>query len=340
MTDINKQAARFFKLHEAAKRSTARMHHHLQAGKAVGFITADQHPDGVGDAAANNRAKKELHSQLKSKGYSPVPVKGFYTYEKTGKRVRENTFMVHHDDHAKLKSDLISLGGHHNQESVLVAHRDHGAKLHYPATGETLNISNHPDIKVSPRHNYNHDFGTSIGGKTFRFGESQHDADMPTWHIRQGKLHIGNYKPQASYGEPGKGDSVVGIHYSHMPRESLSGSKYGKGMKGAEARRLSNSSDDHIKHRVHFYVDEGKGITPESGVGHHEHGVHLHNMYNAQTNVHGFDKSDPNTFESSVVKKGYSGVYYPAAQGDQGAAVLLGKHHDSVPTHQFQKNFA
>lgn len=158
----------------------------------------------------------------------------------------------------------------------------------------------------------------------------------PTWD--KGRLHIGDYEPSVSYGTPNPHtSSVTGIHYSHLPRQHLSGGNYGKGMRGAEARRLANHPDKRISKRVHFYVDEGSGIRPETGVGHVTHGVKLHNLYDARANPKKYDQSDWSGFESKLVDDGYHGVYVSKAQGDQGVAVLLGDHNEKVPVEQVNK---
>lgn len=94
-------------------------------------------------------------------------------------------------------------------------------------------------------------------------------------------------------------------------------------MKGAEAVRLKNSTDQRIKRRVYFYADAGGGIRPESGVGHYGHGVRLSNIYDATRDPLGLKKSaDANAFESAVLDAGFDG--YAAPFGNQTGIVLLG----------------
>lgn len=126
-------------------------------------------------------------------------------------------------------------------------------------------------------------------------------------------------------------DSVLGIHYSANPRTVVSGYYYGKGLRGGEARRLQNSEDERIKQRIHFYINEGNGISPESGVGGFIHGLHLDNIYNTATDKLGIRKSaagDSNLMESRIIDAGFDGYYVPQVQGKQGVAVLLGDHGD------------
>jgi hypothetical protein len=129
---------------------------------------------------------------------------------------------------------------------------------------------------------------------------------------------------------------VTGVHYSQQPRDVLDSSKSGSGMPGGKASRLGDwSATPEQRHRIYFYVDEGNGIVPETGVGPHPHPVDLDNLYDA--------KQDPlkllpaayaktpapnlvgNFFEQAVMAAGFDGVYYRGAFGDQGGAILLGE---------------
>ena len=135
---------------------------------------------------------------------------------------------------------------------------------------------------------------------------------------------------ESRYGVARKGsESVLGLHYSQNPRTELAGNKYGTGMRGAEAKRLMNTEDARLKGRVHFYVDEGNGVTPESGVGGYLHASHLDNIYNVAKDPLGIRREsagDANTMESHILDAGYDGYYAPGAQGKHGVAVLLGDH--------------
>lgn len=73
--------------------------------------------------------------------------------------------------------------------------------------------------------------------------------------------------------------SAVARHYSKQQRDSLSGEFYGSGLYGEERGRVANSDDERLKSRIHFYVDRGSGIDPESGVGAQAHEVRLNNLY-------------------------------------------------------------
>lgn len=138
--------------------------------------------------------------------------------------------------------------------------------------------------------------------------------------------------------------SVLGVHYSKQPRNSLAGFAYGTGLKGAEAGRLAGA-DSRLSNRIHFYVDTGNGIRPEAGVGGNVHAVYLDNLYDAaadplglraQASAGGRDDRGQwfNAVESAIIDAGFDGVYIPGAGGDQGVAVLLGPQHKGVPVEQ------
>ena len=160
-------------------------------------------------------------------------------------------------------------------------------------------------------------------------------------------LRASDLAVQQRYGEAIEGSTaVLGVHYSREPRTSLAGGFYGTGVPGAERNRLAESADDRIRQRVYFYVDTGAGIRPEGGVGGNVHAVNLDNLYDATQDPLGFKamaKSMPgydqalwfNSFESMIIDAGYDGVYVPAAQGNQGVAVLLGPKHNNVRVEQF-----
>lgn len=133
--------------------------------------------------------------------------------------------------------------------------------------------------------------------------------------------------------------AIKGVHYSPSRHNVLNGSFYGRGTKGAEADRVRASKDGRIKSRLYFYVDEGKGVFPEYGVGNTPHTVTMTNMYDAARNPQGFPKRDPadpynadgfNLFESAVLDAGFDGYYVENGFGRQGVAVMLGDPARSV----------
>jgi hypothetical protein len=136
--------------------------------------------------------------------------------------------------------------------------------------------------------------------------------------------------------------SVTGIHYSQKPRETLDARKYGTGIKGAEYKRLSYASDDRLKSRTYFYVDEGQGVRPEPGVGASIHKVRLDNLYDAKADPKGIidavardlnipDSDFQNAWESAVIDAGFDGYYMKGAFGNMGCAVVIGPQHNAIP---------
>jgi hypothetical protein len=160
------------------------------------------------------------------------------------------------------------------------------------------------------------------------------------------RLRTSDLNVAARYGTPRDGaTTVVGVHYSSRPRNTLSGQFYGNGLKGAEAGRLGQSTDSRLSNRIHFYVDTGSGIAPEAGVGGNVHAVNLQNLYNIEEDALGLRAEasaggrDPqntwfNGVESAVLDAGFDGIYIPSAQGTQGVAVLLGPENVNVPVDQ------
>lgn len=138
------------------------------------------------------------------------------------------------------------------------------------------------------------------------------------------RVYKGIFKPEKSDLKEGEVGTILGTHFSSMERESLLGEKYGTGIKGAEAERLSLSEDPRIKSRVSFYVNEGQGVFREQGLGKFRHDVPLTNLYDAATNPLKIPAEDFNKFESKVLDKGFSGYYVKGGFGRQGVAVLLG----------------
>jgi len=118
---------------------------------------------------------------------------------------------------------------------------------------------------------------------------------------------------------------IDGTHFSQGQRTSLDGRYFGRGLKGAEQSRLSEASDSRIKERVYFYVDEGKGITPEAGVGGYAHAASVDNLYNTQGDpLKLFRAGDINGSESRVLDAGFDGYYFPNYVNGQGIAVVMG----------------
>lgn len=126
-----------------------------------------------------------------------------------------------------------------------------------------------------------------------------------------------------SYGKATPGSvQGIGVHYSREERSSLDSSKFGTGIKGREAARVAAATDPRLKSRVYFYINGGKGIHPEQGLGGYAHTVNLQNLYDLDADPKYLAKQDANATESAILDAGYDG--YVADFGAQRAAVLLG----------------
>lgn len=126
--------------------------------------------------------------------------------------------------------------------------------------------------------------------------------------------------------------SVAGIHYSSAAREALDGRKYGTGLKGAERNRIDQSQDARLKDRVYFYVDEGSGIRPESGVGGIKHEVKSDNLYDINSDPLGLRQADSSLMESAILDAGFDGYFIRKVFNDQGVAVIIGEASHAVPS--------
>ena len=115
-----------------------------------------------------------------------------------------------------------------------------------------------------------------------------------------------------------------GIHYGKAKTERLSGSMFGSGIRGEEAKRLSESNDPRIKRRVYFYIpnDAGSVMRPEAGLGQHVYTQTFDNILPSGDEMSRLYRSvdkDFNAFESAVVDAGYDGYAVPS----QGMMVIL-----------------
>jgi hypothetical protein len=116
--------------------------------------------------------------------------------------------------------------------------------------------------------------------------------------------------------------SAEGIHYSRAQRSRLSSGYFGTGIRGAENDRVQRATDPRIQQRIYFYVNSGRGIKPEEGVGSHAHRTQLDNLYDYINDP--LDLRVTNTFsefESAVLDRGFDGV----VNHEFGIAVLLGQ---------------
>lgn len=124
--------------------------------------------------------------------------------------------------------------------------------------------------------------------------------------------------------------SFDAVHYGKQRVNSLAGSLYGTGIKGAEAPRVFASPDPRVRQRAYFYVPYpgGRMPMPESGLGNEVHVQRLNNLLGPGDNMQALveatrspdGKFDPNAFESAVIDAGFDGYAVP----DMGMAVVLG----------------
>jgi hypothetical protein len=142
-------------------------------------------------------------------------------------------------------------------------------------------------------------------------------------------------KPTAEYGTATEDSvSAVGVHFSQEPRATLSSEFHGAGLRGLERERLNNKDNADIRSRIYFYVDNGKGIRPEAGVGGAPHVIQLNNLYNTKTdplqilkNTKGDSQADrASQWERGVREAGFDGYLVKDLSSSQDYAVLIGKH--------------
>lgn len=155
-------------------------------------------------------------------------------------------------------------------------------------------------------------------------------------------------KPTAEYGTATENSvSAVGVHFSQEPRATLLSEYHGAGLRGLERERLGNKDNADIRSRIYFYVDNGKGIRPEAGVGGAPHVIQLNNLYNTKTdplqilrNTKGDSQADrASQWERGVREAGFDGYLVKDLSSSQDYAVLIGKH--AVTTKRFSlKNVA
>lgn len=120
--------------------------------------------------------------------------------------------------------------------------------------------------------------------------------------------------------------AITGVHFSTRPGLSfLNGRYYGTGLKGVEKDRVRNSADKRLAERSYFYIDEGKGVRPEAGVGGNAHEAQLTNLYDINADpLKLIVGGDINATESNVLNAGFDGYYRRDAFNQQGAAVVIG----------------
>lgn len=228
--------------------------------------------------------------------------------------------------------EALALGREFNQDSVLT--RDgliyqNGTRT--PTTGKVNVFKNQPEdfyTKVTNQDGTSTIFSVDLDfDTTLQPGEAYINPELI------GAMENSTEEDEPSVLKQGAKEgqvSIIGQHFSKQQRATLSGAYYGTGIKGAEGERLRDSRDARIRRRLYFYVDEGKGVFPEYGVGNFKHIVDLPNMYDASKNPlklptrDEYGQRDMNKFESAVLDAGFDGYYIREAFHRQGAAVLLG----------------
>jgi hypothetical protein len=158
-------------------------------------------------------------------------------------------------------------------------------------------------------------FRAELADRGIRFSPARPDAAGD-------RLDRGNGAPGLRRKVQPESVSAEGVHYSRAQRSRVDSSYFGTGIKGAEVQRVQDASDPRIKQRIYFYVNSGRGIKPEEGVGSHAHRAQLDNLYDYVADP--LDLRSTNTFsgfESAVLDKGFDGY----VTHEHGIAVLLGK---------------
>jgi hypothetical protein len=142
-------------------------------------------------------------------------------------------------------------------------------------------------------------------------------------------------QPTEDYGTPTRESvSVIGVHFSKEGRSTLISEFHGTGLRGLEGERLSERENSDIRSRIYFYVDNGKGVRPEAGVGGTPHVIRLRNLYDASAdpldiikNTKGDNSAErASKWERSVKKAGFDGYLVKNQAASQDYAVLIGKH--------------
>lgn len=130
--------------------------------------------------------------------------------------------------------------------------------------------------------------------------------------------------------------SFDAVHYGKQRVNSLLGSMYGTGIKGAEARRVFSSPDPRVKKRAYFYIpfENGRMPKPEAGLGQEVHVQRLNNLLGPGPEMQALASAaridgqfDENTFESAVIDAGYDGYAVP----NMGMAVVLDANVPVIP---------
>lgn len=166
-------------LREAANRSLARIHQHVQ-DRNIGIITAHRGGNATPeDRARNNKRNAELANDIHKAGYGYVHVRGRYIENhgtENARHVDEHSYMVigkKGDDKGALKNFLTKHGEKYEQDSIL--HKPHNsskATLHgtkegaWPGKGKTHEVGEFHPNRAGEFHSV-----MKGRGKTFAFEE-------------------------------------------------------------------------------------------------------------------------------------------------------------------------
>lgn len=123
--------------------------------------------------AENNARTKQLAADIKSAGYSYMPVYGGYVEDDNGEVLEASFVIFNYDNHGnsgdfeELKSFAISMCGKYNQDSVLVC-EPNGVPTYYDRTGNIVSDPEHSssNVKVNDR---SEPYFTELKNKRHRF---------------------------------------------------------------------------------------------------------------------------------------------------------------------------
>jgi len=184
-----------------------------------------------------------------------------------------------------------------------------------------------------------------FGGRRLQTLSEDAIALRDRWIDARGAARLGGRsQPNAtSYGEPTAeygtatpdSTSVTGVHFSKQARASINSGFYGNGLRGLESERLNDPANSDIRSRAYFYVDTGKGVRPEAGVGGVPHVIQLNNLYDAQKDplqivkyVRGTTAEErADRLERGIMNAGFDGYVTRDPIMSQGFAVLIGNHN-------------
>lgn len=313
-----------------------------QASNFVGYAASDnldslrRMVDNIGDTTS------EYSNKATIKDFTPESVAGtlgkndwaIITAELEGKSAEENAAA-----NEQLKADLDALGVEYTDTTGRYQGEDIESKGFLIFGLDSVNANKlgnkygqdsilmrrglmFGDMSVSP----------ATGVKVYETREEAYEAGGYTYVPETGVVFSFDIPDFDRRLQP---DSLVtnGVHFGHKRYDALKGKFAGTGLPGADNARLRWASDTRIKNYVDFYVDLGKGVKPESGLGAVRHDSTLVNIYDASKNARRFKVgSTPdqfNDFESAILDAGYDGYF--VVQGEQGRVRLLGKAADAVP---------